>query len=106
MELVIYPKKRRIDNFYATCFLIFDFPFFLFGENIIAIVKNIADIRTIEAPIGKSDNRDSQKPTIQLTIPIIGENIKIFLKSKKELISSRRWIYNQSKNKETSNNSN
>ena len=39
----------------------------------------MADIITIDAPIGKSVINDNQNPTKQLIIPINGENINIFL---------------------------
>ena len=46
-----------------------------------AIAKNIADIITIDAPMGKSVINDNKNPMRQLTIPITGETITIFLKS-------------------------
>ena len=57
------------------------FIFFLFGEKKIANAKNIAEIITIDAPIGKSVYRDIKKPIEQEIIPINGEKIMIFLKS-------------------------
>ena len=57
------------------------FPFLRFGEIIMAKANIAADTITIDAPIGKSVIRDSQNPIRQLTIPITGEKITIFLKS-------------------------
>jgi len=51
------------------------------GETIIAKANAAAETTTIEAPMGKSEARDNKNPTKQLTMPIIGENITIFLKS-------------------------
>ena len=57
------------------------FPLLRFGDKIIEIAKIMADIITIDAPIGKSVINDNQNPTKQLKMPINGENINIFLKS-------------------------
>ena len=52
-----------------------------FGETTIENAKNIADIITIDAPMGKSIISDNKNPMRQLAIPITGEIITIFLKS-------------------------
>jgi len=46
-----------------------------------AKANRTADTITIDAPMGKSVTKDSQNPIRQLTIPITGEKIMIFLKS-------------------------
>jgi hypothetical protein len=56
-------------------------PFRRLGEITIEDANNRAEIITIDAPIGKSDINESQNPIRQLIIPIIGEKIRIFLKS-------------------------
>ena len=40
-----------------------------------------AETTTIDAPIGKSVDKDNKNPRRQLNIPIKGETINIFLKS-------------------------